>query len=75
MFFYVFYVSMFAYTNRVRPYTLLLCISLFCIFLLYRTDPQVEVLVVILREIESIEFECNEFVLVLAKIDLIHFEH
>ena len=28
-----------------------------------------------LREIECIEFECNEFVLVLAKIDLIHFEH
>ncbi len=25
------------------PNTLLLCISLFCIFLLYRTDPQVEV--------------------------------
>ncbi len=28
-----------------------------------------------LREIECIEFECNEFVLVLFKIDLIHFEH
>ncbi len=27
----------------IRPNTLLLCISLFCIFLLYRTDPQVEV--------------------------------
>jgi hypothetical protein len=27
----------------VRPNTLLLCILLFCIFLLYRTDPQVEV--------------------------------
>ncbi len=27
----------------VRPNTLLLCIFLFCIFLLYRTDPQVEV--------------------------------
>ncbi len=26
-----------------RPNTLLLCIFLFCIFLLYRTDPQVEV--------------------------------
>ncbi len=29
----------------------------------------------ILREIECIEFECNEVVLVLYKIDLIHFEH
>ncbi len=28
-----------------------------------------------LREIECIEFECNEFVLVLVQIDLIHFEH
>jgi hypothetical protein len=28
-----------------------------------------------LREIESIEFECNAFVLVLFQIDLIHFEH
>jgi hypothetical protein len=28
-----------------------------------------------LREIECIEFECNEFVLVLVRIDLIHFEH
>ncbi len=28
-----------------------------------------------LREIECIEFECNEFVLVSFKIDLIHFEH
>ncbi len=27
----------------IRPNTLLLCISLFCILLLYRTDPQVEV--------------------------------
>ncbi len=27
-----------------------------------------------LREIECIEFECNEFVLVLVQIDLIHFE-
>jgi hypothetical protein len=27
----------------IRPNTLLLCIFLFCIFLLYRTDPQVEV--------------------------------
>ncbi len=26
-------------------------------------------------EIESIEFECNAFVLVLVQIDLIHFEH
>ncbi len=26
----------------IRPNTLLLCIFLFCIFLLYRTDPQVE---------------------------------
>ncbi len=28
-----------------------------------------------LREIESIEFECNAYVLVLVQIDLIHFEH
>ena len=28
-----------------------------------------------LRKIECIEFECNQFVLVLVKIDLIHFEH
>ncbi len=28
-----------------------------------------------LREIECIEFECNEFVLVLVQIDLIQFEH
>jgi hypothetical protein len=27
------------------------------------------------REIESIEFECNAFVLVLIQIDLIHVEH
>ncbi len=32
----------------VRPYTLLLSIFLFCIFLLYRTDPQVEVQIRIL---------------------------
>ncbi len=32
----------------VRPNTLLLCIFLFCIFLLYRTDPQVEVQIRIL---------------------------
>ncbi len=28
-----------------------------------------------LRKIESIEFECNVYVLVLVQIDLIHFEH
>ncbi len=28
-----------------------------------------------LREIEYIKFECNEFVLVLVQIDLIHLEH
>ena len=28
-----------------------------------------------LSKIECIEFECNEFVLVLVQIDLIHFEH
>ncbi len=28
-----------------------------------------------LRKIECIEFECNEFVLVLVQIDLIHIEH
>ena len=32
----------------IRPNTLLLCIFLFCIFLLYRTDPQVEVQIRIL---------------------------
>jgi hypothetical protein len=34
----------------VRPNTLLLCIFLFCIFLLYRTDPQVEVQIKILLQ-------------------------
>ncbi len=34
----------------VRPNTLLLCIFLFCIFLLYRTDPQVEVQIKILHK-------------------------
>ncbi len=29
----------------------------------------------IFSEIECITFECNKFVLVLFKIDLIHFEH
>ncbi len=28
-----------------------------------------------LRKIECIEFECNEFVLVLVQIDLIHFQY
>jgi hypothetical protein len=28
-----------------------------------------------LRKIECIKFECNEFVLVLVQVDLIHFEH
>jgi hypothetical protein len=28
-----------------------------------------------LREIECLEFECNKVVLVLYKIDIIHFEH
>ncbi len=28
-----------------------------------------------LRKIECIEFECNEFVLVLVQVDLIHIEH
>ncbi len=32
-------------------------------------------IVTFLHEIESIEFECNAFVLVLVQIDLIHFEH
>jgi hypothetical protein len=32
----------------IRPNTLLLCIVLFCIFLLYRTDPQVDVQIRIL---------------------------
>jgi hypothetical protein len=32
----------------IRPNTLLLCISLFCIFLLYPTDPQVKVQIRIL---------------------------
>jgi hypothetical protein len=31
-----------------KPNTPLLCIFLFCIFLLYRTDPQVEVQIIIL---------------------------
>ncbi len=28
-----------------------------------------------LREIEFIEFECNEFVLISVQIDVIHFDH
>jgi hypothetical protein len=32
-------------------------------------------IVIFLRKIECIEFECNAFVLVLVQIDLIHFEH
>jgi hypothetical protein len=28
-----------------------------------------------LHEIECIKFECNQFVLVLGQIDLLHFEH
>ncbi len=38
----------------VRPITLLLCIFLFCIFLLYRTDPQVEVHIRILLKDEYV---------------------
>ncbi len=38
----------------VRPNTLLLCILLFCIFLLYRTDPQVEVQIRILLKESAI---------------------
>ncbi len=34
----------------IRPYTLLLCIFLYCIFLLYCTDPQVEVQIRILQK-------------------------
>jgi hypothetical protein len=41
---------------------------------LYHTSDLREI-VKFLREIESIEFECNPFVLVLVQIDLIHFEH
>ncbi len=33
------------------------------------------VIIQFLRKIECIKFECNEFVLVLVQIDLIHFEH
>jgi hypothetical protein len=39
----------------------------------YRSD--LRKIIGFLREIECIEFECNEFVLVLVQIDLIHFEH
>jgi hypothetical protein len=41
---------------------------------LYHTSNLCEI-VRFLREIESIEFECNAFVLVLVQIDLIHFQH
>ncbi len=41
----------------VRPNTLLLCIFLFCIFLLYRTDPQVEVQIRILLKEAAIVSE------------------
>ncbi len=40
-----------------------------------RSTGQIDVLIIwFLREIECIEFECNEFLLVLVLIDLIHFE-
>ncbi len=32
-------------------------------------------IILFLRKIECIKFECNKFVLVLVRIDLIHFEH
>ncbi len=38
-----------------KTHTLLLCIFLFCIFLLYRTDPQVEVQIRILLNSLSAE--------------------
>ncbi len=37
--------------------------------------PEKKVLVVCLAGAQCIEFECNDFVLVLVQIDLIHFEH
>ncbi len=37
--------------------------------------PEKKFLVVCLAGARCIEFECNEFVLVLVQIDLIHFEH
>ncbi len=37
--------------------------------------PNLREIIRFLRKIECIEFECNEFVLVLVQIDLIHFEH
>jgi hypothetical protein len=42
------YYDLLANVYFVGPNTLLLCIFLFCIFLLYRTDPQVEVQIRIL---------------------------
>ncbi len=41
---------------------------------LYHASDLLEI-VRFLRKIESIKFKCNAFVLVLAQIDLIHFEH
>ena len=38
-------------------------------------DRKKKVLVVCLAGARCIEFECNEFVLVLVQIDLIHFKH
>ncbi len=38
-------------------------------------QPEKKVLVVCLVGARCFEFECNEFVLVLVQIDLIHFEH
>jgi hypothetical protein len=39
------------------------------------TTEEKKVLVVCLAGARCIKFECNEFVLVLVQIDLIHFEH
>ncbi len=43
--------------------------------LLFLLRVDIRKIIRLLREIECIEFECNEFVLDLVKIDLIHFEH
>ena len=43
--------------------------------MIFITTGKNKILVVCLAGAQCIEFECNEFVLVLVQIDLIHFEH
>jgi hypothetical protein len=51
----------------VRPNTLLLCIFLFCIFLLYRTDPQVEVQIRVLLKDKYVKSSHYDFLYTVSK--------